>query len=125
MHIGTALAQPAAPQSGEPSYVVTMEPVEIDTIACRFLSWTLTGAGTATVTVIGPPAQTDSTPANLIIAGPTLSSNQISVQLSPDNGCGATGCRNGNSYQVKLKPAAGTDAPTCNFRVDVKKVAFR
>lgn len=116
-------AQPVPPPSGTTNLVV-MEPVETDTIGCRFNSWTLTAAGTATVSKIGIPAQADSTPSAIITAGPTMSGNTVTVTLAPDTGCGATGCRNGNSYQVRLQPTAGADHPTCNFRLDVRKVVY-
>lgn len=116
-------AQPA-PQPGG-SNVVQLEPTEIDTIGCRFNSWTLTAAGTATVSLIGPAARADASPSAIIAAGPTRDANTISVQVSPDAGCGTSGCRNGNSYQVRLRPEAGTDRPTCNVRVNVRKVVFQ
>lgn len=118
-----AFAQPPPQPSG--TNLVTMEPTEIDTIGCRFNSWTMTGAGTATVTLIGPPARPDASPSAIIVGAPTLAANVIAVQLNPDFGCGTSGCRNGNSYQIKLRGVAGTDYPTCNFRVNVRKVVFQ
>lgn len=120
----TVQAQPVPPSTGA-SRTVTMEPTELDTIGCRFNSWTLTAAGTATVTLIGPPVRADASPSAVVTAGPTRADNTISVQISPDAGCGASGCRNGNSYQVRLRPEAGTDRPTCNFRVNVRTEGFR
>lgn len=121
----TAWAQPGPPPSGSQNRVV-MEPVEIDTIGCRFNSWTLTAAGTVTVALIGIPAQSDSTPSAIVTAGPSLSDNIVTVQLTPAYGCGGgtTDCRNGNSYQIRLQPTAGADKPTCNFRLDVRKVVY-
>jgi hypothetical protein len=119
-----AAAQPAPPSTGA-DRTVTMEPTELDTIGCLFRSWTLTAPGTVGVSIIGPPVQADSAPSSIISAGPTRDQNTISVQISPDAGCGTSGCRDGNSYQVRLTPEAGTDRPTCNFRVTVRTEGFR
>jgi len=104
-----------------PEVVVTMEPVEVDTIACRFLSWTLTAAGTATASLRGSPAQADASPGDIITAGPTLSGSDVSITLTPDQGCGATGCRGGNWYQIKISPTGTGVAPTCNFLLHVEE----
>ena len=115
-----AWAQPAA--LTETPNVVTMAPNAILSPDCEFASWTLTGAGTATVTLIGPPARADASPASIIVAGPTRTGNVVAVQVSPDQGCGASGCRNGNSYLITLRAEAGMDRPICAFRVNVRKV---
>lgn len=115
-----AWAQPA-PLTETPN-VVTMAPNAILTPDCEFASWSLTAAGTATVTLIGPPARADASPSAIVVAGPTRTGNTIAVQISPDQGCGAAGCRNGNSYLVTLRAEAGSDRPVCVFRVNVRKV---
>lgn len=115
------LAAPASAQPALTPHVVTMAPNAILSPDCAFASWTLTAAGTATVTQI-VKARTDASPSAIIVAGPTRTGNTIAVQISPDEGCG-TGCRNGNSYLITLRPEAGTDRPVCVIRVDVRKVA--
>lgn len=113
-------AQPAS--LTETPNVVPMAPNAILTPDCEFVSWTLTAAGTATVSLIGPAARPDAAPSAIVVAGPTRTGNTIAVQVSPDQGCGTAGCRNGNSYLITLRPEAGTDRPICVIRVNVRKV---
>lgn len=115
-----ALAQ--APGPTKTNNIVAMPPNGILTPDCTFASWTLTGVGTATVSLIGPPAKPDASPGAIVTAGPTRTGNVVAVQISPDQGCGATGCRNGNSYLIELRADAGADHPICMIRVDVRKV---
>lgn len=111
-------AQPAPPPDGSVR-LVTLQPAEVDTIAVAFRSWTLTGAGSVTVTCLAPCPGGDADPSGIIASGPSLADNKISVRLAPGSG------RNGRSYQITLAPAAGSDTPIADFRVDVKKVNFR
>lgn len=108
--------------TGDP---VSIQPNETDTIGCAFDSWTITGGGTFAVRLIGKAAHADASPAAIVTAGPTASGNNVSVQIAPDTGCGSPGCRNGNSYQITLQPVAGSDAPICDRRVDVRKVVLQ
>lgn len=107
-----------------PKLVVTMESTERDTFSCRWER--MMTAGTATVTVMGIPAQADASPGGLVAVAASASGNLVSVTLYPDGGCGVASCRNGNNYQVKLK---GTDSdgntPTCNFQVKVRDVVLQ
>lgn len=115
-------AQPRLPQA-DAGFRVELEAQEIDTIGCEFESWTITGAGTATVRLIAPPGS-DSAPSAIVVAGPTASGNRVSVRLSPTQGCATAGCRAGKSYQVTIRPEAGSDRPVCTFRVDVLAMEF-
>ena len=94
-------------------------------MGCIFNSWTLTAPGTVEVARIGVAGQPDAAPAALITGSPTQDGNTVMVVVSPDNGCGTPGCRNGNSYQIGLRPEAGTARPTCDFRIDVKKTIYQ
>ena len=116
------LASVAHAQPITTPHVVRMAPNAILAPDCEFASWTLTAAGTATVTQI-VKARVDASPSAIIVAGPTRTNNTIAVRISPDEGCGTAGCRNGNSYLVELRPEAGSERPICVIRVDVRKVA--
>jgi len=120
------LALVAGPVSAQsPKVFIDMEPVEIDTFDCEFVSWTLDDAGTATVTVSGTPHTPDAAPGDVLVGGPTLVGTQhIQVVLNPDASCGVSGCRNRNDYQIKLNPSGPGVAPTCNFVIRVKEVTF-
>ena len=117
-----AWAQPQLPQA-DAGFRDELEAQEIDTIGCQFESWTITAAGTASVRLISPPGS-DASPSALVVAGPTASGNTVSVRLSPTQGCGTAGCRAGKSYQVTIRPEAGSDRPVCTFRVDVRAMEF-
>jgi hypothetical protein len=115
-----ALAQPKMPARGDNIVDPPLRPNEIDTIGCIFESWTLTGAGSATVRLIAHPGHADASPSAIVTAGPVVSGNTVTVRIAPDEGCGASGCRAGNDYQIDLQPVAGSDSPICTIRVPVR-----
>lgn len=123
MLASVANAQPKPPGTGNPP--VVLDPAEIDTIGCDFEDWTLTGAGSVSVRLIPPARRSDASPSSIVVAGPTLSGNRVSARINPDQGCGATGCRTGNSYQITFTAAEGSNTPKCHRRVDVRQEVFQ
>lgn len=100
------------------------EPVAKDTYGCRFMGRTLSSA-TAEVEVRKANA-TDSTPTTMVTAGPTVSGDTVSLTIYPDQGCGSSGCRSGNEYQVRIKATdASGNTPTCNACLVVRKQVLR
>ncbi len=102
-----------------------LEPVATETFACIFDGRTLSSmaVGFPEVTLIRK-AQTDASPSAIVTAS-GVSGSRATVTIAPDTGCGASGCRTGNIYQVRMMvvDSAGNE-PTCNFRLDVDKVQF-
>ena len=117
-----ALAQPLPQVAGLPN-TITVRPAEKVKVGCR---WDRTMiAATATVRRIGVGAQADPNPNQIITDGPIAHENLVSIQLAPDNGCAAPGCRTGNQYQVDITGIdTSTNAPMCAVLLRVREQTF-
>jgi len=83
----------------------TFEPAQVDTATYLFEGRTLAASPTPVVTVaVINEAQDDASPSAMVTAGPSVSGSSVTIQLTPDQGCGTAGCRAGNWYQVKVQP---------------------
>lgn len=104
---------------------ITLEPVEVETIACVFDGRTLVADGeNILVTTRGVPAQADASPQSIIVEQDSTGS-QVTMRINPDQGCVTSGCRNGNYYQIRCQGTADDGAmPTGNVLLQVKKVVL-
>lgn len=107
---GTAVAQTAC----DPSTTWTLEPSAKDTLTVEFTGRTLAGSPTPTIEIVLRKAKVaDASPSAMKVGGPTVSGNTVSIQMYPDQGCAAVGCRKGNDYQIRFKPTdADANQPT-------------
>lgn len=97
----------------------TVEPSSEDQFIFRFTGRTLSSAGTPTVT-LRSAAMADASP-SAIVAGTAVSGTDLVVRIAPDTGCGASGCRVGNTYVIRVQPTdSDGNRPTATGRVAVK-----
>ena len=121
-----AFAGAALADTGESSLILT-EPAERWTYRCEYPS-VKTGNTCALVDVYTlVEKKTDATPTGIVIDATTkLDDTHCAVTVAPDTGCGASGCRSTNKYQVITKAnMADGDVLYCNARLDVRKVVYR
>lgn len=119
MLAATATAQPLPVVSGA-NGVIKLQPTEVDTFTCD-LGITLTGKGTATA-ALRKTKQSDASPNALLTAHALASpATGVSITIDPDAGCGTSGCRAGNEYEIVLQPTDGTNEPICNLYLIVEK----
>lgn len=113
----------AAPAWAQPSpgdeVLVEMEPLSIDTITVRFQGRTL-----AAINNVNVHARTlknaDVAPSAIKVAT-AYSGSDVLITLNPDAGCGTSGCRAGNLYQIRVQAQDSSgNRPTFNFLVKVK-----
>jgi len=115
-----ALAQPMLTEGTDPPIV--MEPVEVDLFTCRFPGRTLSSC-TVTATLRNTKFA-DATPENMV-GTPAVSGSDCNFTLTPDGGCGSSGCRAGNTYQIKCHAIDSNGGkPTKNIRLDVQKIVL-
>lgn len=113
------VARAAPPVVQDADGVIELEPTEVDTVTCTFSGRTLTDKGTATAALRKKTAA-DASPSSVITAH-TSSGSTVSITLNPDNGCGTSGCRAGNTYQIVLQPVEGSNKPICNLYLIVRR----
>lgn len=101
-----------------------VEPDQKDTFTFQFQGRTINATPTPVVSLsVIKQVQADATPAQIVTGGPAVSGSSVTVQLNPDNGCGSAGCRNGNWYQLDVRPtdSAGNE-PTASACLYVRPV---
>lgn len=114
---GAVAAQPVHP--GE--RILILQPESTDTQPVWFLGRTGCSITAVTITLRKPAKQADASPSSILIAQ-SVSGCNVALQFKPDQGCGATGCRAGNFYQVDVQVTDGdSNKPIGSFLVGVKK----
>lgn len=123
--VALLLAAPAAAQVCTREQTWTMEPVARDTYAVRFLGRSLSGASVNLI--LRKKVTADATPNAMIVAGPSISGDTVTVALSPNQGCeGGTSCRAGNEYQIRVQATdAEENTPTANVCLVVETQTLR
>lgn len=102
---------------------IKIEPIAQDTYTVLFEGRTLSSV--AITVSLRKKKQADATP-SAIVTNSSVSGSNASFTLAPDTGCGATGCRAGNIYQLKIQPTeTGGNKPTANILVEVDTVYLR
>lgn len=115
--VGVWIAE--AQVSGSTVHTWSIEPASRDTYTVRFTGRTLSSAGTPTVT-LRKAAQADGTPAQMIVTT-GVNGSDLQLVIAPDTGCGSTGCRAGNVYQLRVQPTdSNGNQPTAVARINVR-----
>lgn len=68
---------------------------------------------------------TDSTPAAIFDGAPTASGGTVQIALDPNDGCAAPGCREGNWYEIMIRPVdASGNKPVARFCLPVRRARY-
>lgn len=119
------IVAPAAGQNCTREQTWTTEPQARDTYAVRFLGRTLT-AGSVEI-ILRKRVTADASPLGMLVAGPTIVGDTVSVALAPNTGCSVgVQCRAGNEYQIRFQATDSEgNTPTANACFVVAAQALR
>lgn len=126
--IGEAAAQPVACSPQRTLRIARdqpwVQPTDVRKFVVRFHGETLSTTGTPTVT-LRRKAQADASPSALVTAS-AVSGTDYTITIAPDTGCGASGCRAGNEYQIDLNPTnSDSETLVTSLCLRVRKTVLR
>jgi hypothetical protein len=118
----------AQPVPAGDARTIRIDPTEVDTYTIRWEGRVLSatpGDHTITITPSGPLKQADASP-NAIKTAHAVSGSDLTITLSPNAGCGSSGCRAGNTYQVRIQvtDSAG-NRPVYDLLLKVQKAVLQ
>jgi len=113
-----------AQETCTPERTWTFNPAEKDVVGFQFVGRTVSSVASATATVMRRTTA-DASPSALITAA-SASGDTVSLTIYPDQGCGASGCRAGNTYQINVQATdSATNTPMGFACLIVRKTILR